>query len=106
MLVSGPTDTLGSCMRGCNDTELAGLHLQLGAHCECPPGLPAPEQVLQSRCPCQGEVGMGSKPGLERFPGERSSNPLQYFCLEIPWTEEPGRLEYMGLQKSLTQLND
>lgn len=60
MLVSGPTDMLGSCMRGCNDTELAGLHLQLGAHCECPPGLPAPEQVLQSRCPCQGEVGRGS----------------------------------------------
>ena len=25
---------------------------------------------------------------------------------EIPWTEEPGRLESMGLQKSWTQLSD
>ena len=25
---------------------------------------------------------------------------------EIPWTEEPGRLQSMGLQKIQTQLND
>ena len=25
--------------------------------------------------------------------------PLQYSCLEIPWTEEPGRLQSMGLQR-------
>ena len=25
---------------------------------------------------------------------------------EIPWTEEPGRLQSMGLQKNLTQLSD
>ena len=25
---------------------------------------------------------------------------------EIPWTEEPGRLQSMGLQKSQIQLND
>ena len=25
---------------------------------------------------------------------------------EIPWTEEPGRLQSMGLQKSLTGLSD
>ena len=25
---------------------------------------------------------------------------------EIPWTEEPGRLQSMGLQKSRTRLND
>ena len=24
------------------------------------------------------------------------SNPLQYSCLKIPWTEEPGRLQSMG----------
>ena len=24
--------------------------------------------------------------------GEGNGNPLQYSCLEIPWTEEPGRL--------------
>ena len=29
--------------------------------------------------------------------GEGNGNPLQYFCLEIPWTEEPGRVQSMGL---------
>ena len=28
--------------------------------------------------------------------GEGNGNPLQYSCLENPWTEEPGRLESMG----------
>ena len=28
--------------------------------------------------------GQGSIPGLERFPGEGNSNPLQYSCLENP----------------------
>ena len=27
---------------------------------------------------------------------EGSGTPLQYSCLEIPWTEEPGRLQSMG----------
>ena len=34
----------------------------------------------------------GSIPGLGRFLGEGNDNPLQYFCLENPWTEEPGGL--------------
>ena len=28
--------------------------------------------------------GMGSIPGLGRFPGEGNGNPLQYSCLENP----------------------
>ena len=28
--------------------------------------------------------------------GEGNGTPLQYSCLEIPWTEEPGRLQSMG----------
>ena len=39
----------------------------------------------------------GSSPGLGR--GEGNGNPLQYSCLEIPWTEEPGRLQSMGSQR-------
>ena len=31
-------------------------------------------------------------------PGEGNGNPLQYSCLENPWTEEPGGLQSMGLQ--------
>ena len=30
---------------------------------------------------------LGSSPGLERSPGERNGNPLQYSCLGNPWTE-------------------
>ena len=33
--------------------------------------------------------GLGSIPGLGRFPGEGNSNPLQYSCLENPMDEEP-----------------
>ena len=35
--------------------------------------------------------------GSGRSPGE--GNPLQYSCLEIPWTEEAGGLETTGLQR-------
>ena len=41
----------------------------------------------------------GLNPGLERSPGEGNGNPLQYYCLEIPWTEEPGRLQSTGSQR-------
>ena len=41
----------------------------------------------------------GLIPGSERSPREGNDNPLQYSYLEIPWTEEPGRLQSMGLQR-------
>ena len=37
--------------------------------------------------------------GQEYPPKEGNGNPLQYSCLENPWTEEPGRLQSMGLQR-------
>ena len=42
---------------------------------------------------------LGSIPGLGRSPGEGNGNPLQYSCLENPWTEEPGGLPSMGSQR-------
>ena len=40
-----------------------------------------------------GDIGdMGSIPGSGRSPGVENGNPLQYFRLENPWTEEPGGL--------------
>ena len=45
----------------------------------------------------------GSIPGLGRFPGGGHGNPLQYSCLENPWTEEHGGLQSIGL-KSRTRL--
>ena len=43
---------------------------------------------------------VSSVPGLGRSPGGGHGNPLQYSCLRIPWTEERGRLQFMGSQKS------
>ena len=37
--------------------------------------------------------------GLGRSRGEGDGNPLQSSCLENPWTEEPGRLQSMALQR-------
>ena len=40
---------------------------------------------------------MGSIPGSGTSPGEGNGYPLQYSCLEN--SEEPGRLQSMGLQR-------
>ena len=42
---------------------------------------------------------MCSIPGLGRSPGEGIGNPSQCPCLENPWTEEPGGLQSMALQR-------
>ena len=34
--------------------------------------------------------------------GEGNGTPLQYSCLEIPWTEEPGGLQSWGHKESDT----
>ena len=41
-----------------------------------------------------------------RSPGVEKDNPSGILAWEIPWTEDPGRLQSMGLQKSQTQLSD
>ena len=41
----------------------------------------------------------GSIPGLERSPGEGIGNPLSTLAWRLPWTEEPGRPQSMGLQR-------
>ena len=44
---------------------------------------------------------VGSISGLGRSPGERHGNPLQYWVAwRIPWTEEPARLQSIGLQRA------
>ena len=42
---------------------------------------------------------LGSILGLGRPPGEGNGNPLQYSCLKIPWTEEPGGLSPWGCKE-------
>ena len=41
----------------------------------------------------------GSIPGWGRHPEGGHGNPLQYSCLENPLTEEPGKLQSVGLQR-------
>ena len=42
---------------------------------------------------------VGSIPGLGRSPGEGNGNPFQDLAWRIPWTEEPGRLQPIALQR-------
>ena len=50
-----------------------------------------------------GDPGLITESG--RSPREGNGNPLQYSCLRIPWTEEPGGLQFTGSQ-SWTRLSD
>ena len=42
---------------------------------------------------------MGWIPRSERYPGVGSGNPSSILAWKSPWTEEPGRLPSMGLQR-------
>ena len=51
-----------------------------------------------------GDIGdTDSIPGLGRSPGEGNGNLLLCSCLEIPWTEGPGGLQSIGLQRDTTE---
>ena len=39
---------------------------------------------------------MGLIPGLGRIPGGGYGNLLSILAWRIPWTEEPGRLQFIG----------
>ena len=41
----------------------------------------------------------GSITGSGRFPGGGHGNPSSILAWRIPWTEEPGRLWFMGSQR-------
>ena len=46
----------------------------------------------------------GSIPGFGRCPRVGNSNPLQILAWEIPWTEEPGRLQSIGSKRVAQRL--
>ena len=50
---------------------------------------------------CQA-VDMGLIPESARSPGEGNATCSNILAWEIPWKEEPGRLQSMGSQKSQT----
>ena len=41
----------------------------------------------------------GGNPWFGKIPGEGNRYPLKYSCREIPWTEEPGGLQLIGLHR-------
>ena len=48
----------------------------------------------------EGDAGVtGSIPGLGRSPGVVVATHDRIFACRVPWTEEPGRLQSMGLQR-------
>ena len=59
-------------------------------------GFPGGSDGQESACNA-GDLGLIS--GLRRSPGERNGYQLWYSCLGDPWTEEPGGLQSMGLQR-------
>ena len=52
-----------------------------------------------SACQCR---RCGFNPWVRKIPWRRKWQPLQYSCLEISWTMEPGGLQSIGSQKSWT----
>ena len=53
----------------------------------------------KSTCNARAIGDVGSIFGLGRSPGELHGNALQYSCLENPWTDKPGRLLSIRLQR-------
>ena len=60
------------------------------------PGFPGGSEVKASVCNAR---DLGSIPGSGRSPGEGNGNSLWYSCRRIPWTEGPGGLQSMELQR-------
>ena len=54
---------------------------------------------LDSKASACNARDLDSIPGSGRSPGEGNSNPLQYSCLENPWTQEHSRLQSMGSRR-------
>ena len=71
------------------DSKVNQMYIYLGF-----PG----DSVVKTPPASMGDVS--SVPGLGRSPGGGHGNPLQCSCLRIPWTEEPGGLQFMGSQRS------
>ena len=59
-------------------------------------GFPGGSDGKESAC---NAGDLGSVAGLERCPGGRHGNPSSVLAWEIPWTEDPGRVQSTGLQR-------
>ena len=69
------------------------IHICVGA---CMYGLPGGTVVKNPPASAGAAGDVGLIPESGKSPGEGNGHLLQYSCLEIPWTEEPGGLQPMG----------
>ena len=60
--------------------------------------VPGGASSKESACQCRRHERRGSIPESGRCPGEGRGNPIQARAWRIPWTEQPGGLQSMGLQ--------
>ena len=67
-------------------------------------GLPQWLSGKESACSAGDAGDMGSIPGLERSPGVRNGNPLQYSCLENPRDGGAWWATVYGVAQSRTRL--
>ena len=61
-------------------------------------GFPSGTSCKETTFQCGDIRDVGSTPWSGRYPGGGHNNPLQCSCWSIPWAEEPGGLQSIGLQ--------
>lgn len=70
------------------------------------PGLPRWLGCKESACQCRRHKSLGFNQGSARSLGGGPGNPSSILTWEIPWLEEPSRLQSVGLWESWTWLSN
>ena len=63
------------------------------------PGFPNWCSGKESACQCRRCKRLRFSPWMGRSPGVGNGNPSETLTWKIPWTEEPGRIQSVGLQR-------
>ena len=63
------------------------------------PGFPGGSDGKESACSAEEAGDPSLIPGLGRSPGKGNGNHSSILAWRIPWTEEPGGLQSLGLQR-------
>ena len=72
------------------------IHIPFLKHLVKLMGFPGGLDSEESACNVE---DLGSIPGLGRSPREGNGSHSSILALKIPWTEESGRLQFMGSQR-------
>ena len=62
-------------------------------------GFPDEAVGKEATCQCRRHRRRGLIPRTGRYTAAGNGNPLQYPAWKIPWTEGPGGLQSIGLQR-------